>query len=189
LLEDFQYSTPKPLVSPVNLVSIRNWESNYNLETVFEAVKILDSKFPGFFVSNFAGSGSQAEHLKTKYRDLIDRGIAIIHGHLSNRDVMNLISSSDIYVSASNSGGVSVSMLEAQAVGIPVIVSRIPTNQEWVVDGVTGLLFDHHHASDLAEVITRLVKGNLSSNLAVKAREQIESLADFRKNILQLIFP
>ena len=47
----------------------------------------------------------------------------------------------DLYLSASHSDGSSVSLMEALGCGLPVLVSDIPGNREWVTDGEQGWLF------------------------------------------------
>ena len=46
---------------------------------------------------------------------------------------------SDLYLSASHSDGSSVSLMEALASGLPVLVSDIPGNREWISEGKTGV--------------------------------------------------
>ena len=41
----------------------------------------------------------------------------------------------DTYISCAQSDGTSVSLLEAMATGLPLIVTDIPSNREWVVEG------------------------------------------------------
>ena len=48
---------------------------------------------------------------------------------------------SKFYISATKSDGSSLSLLEAMGNGVIPIVSNIPSNREWVVDGVNGKLF------------------------------------------------
>jgi glycosyltransferase involved in cell wall biosynthesis len=47
-------------------------------------------------------------------------------------------------------------LLEAMALGLPVIASDIPGPREIVVDGRTGLLFEPGNAKALAEALERL---------------------------------
>lgn len=42
------------------------------------------------------------------------------------------------YISSSFSGGTSVSLLEALSSGLPVVVTDVPSNLEWVQDGYNG---------------------------------------------------
>lgn len=48
---------------------------------------------------------------------------------------------SKCYISATKSDGSSLSLLEAMGNGAIPIVSNIPSNREWIVDGINGKLF------------------------------------------------
>ena len=172
----------------ITLVSTRNWEPNYNIETLLESVRILEEKSPGKFRIRMAGSGSQLQELTTRNADLIANGIVFVEGRLSEREIIDLLSSSDIYLSASNSDGISVSMLEAQAVGLPVVVSRIPSNLEWIEHGQTGLLFDQKNPLELAETILEWVSSKKMNVISLSAREKVISCANFSENIKRVVF-
>ena len=50
------------------------------------------------------------------------------------------LNAADIYVSTSLSDGTSLSLLEAMACSLPVVVTDIPANKEWITDGHNGFL-------------------------------------------------
>ena len=49
-------------------------------------------------------------------------------------------------------------MFEAMACGLPVIVSDIPANREWVIDGWNGLIVPVRNPEKLAEAILHLIE-------------------------------
>ncbi len=53
-------------------------------------------------------------------------------GNVPEDEMVTHFQASDVYISASHSDGSSVSLLQAMACGLPVIVSDIPGNREWV---------------------------------------------------------
>ena len=62
----------------------------------------------------------------------------IITGMLDRGDALKLIPSLDIYFQTSAYEGLSLALLEAQASGIPAVVTKIPGNDEVVQHGETG---------------------------------------------------
>jgi sugar transferase (PEP-CTERM/EpsH1 system associated) len=70
---------------------------------------------------------------------------------LGNRtDVVRLLQASDLFALASKNEGISNTVLEAMAVGLPVVVSRVGGNPELVVEGETGRLFERGNDAELA---------------------------------------
>jgi glycosyltransferase involved in cell wall biosynthesis len=66
-------------------------------------------------------------------------------------------------------------LLEAQALGVPVIATRVGAVPEMVLDGETGLLVKAGDSYELAESIIMLVKNDdLRRRFSVKAREWAE---------------
>ena len=85
------------------------------------------------------GDGPERDSLERFARDLNIENHVRFLGH--RNDVSQLLPLFDLFVLASDFEGMSNSIMEAMAVGMPVVASDIPANQELVFDGVTGFLF------------------------------------------------
>ena len=68
-------------------------------------------------------------------------------------DVAHLMQTFDIFVLPSLNEGISNTILEAMASGLPVIATRVGGNPELVVDGHSGLLVESQNSLALAEAI------------------------------------
>jgi glycosyltransferase involved in cell wall biosynthesis len=68
-------------------------------------------------------------------------------------DILNAL---DLYVLPSISEGISNSLLEAMATGLPVIVTATGGNPEVVIDGTSGLLFPVRDVKKLSEQLLQL---------------------------------
>ena len=71
-------------------------------------------------------------------------------------DVEDVLASFDIFVLSSVSEGLSNTILEAMASGVPVIATRVGGAEELVDDGRTGLLIQPSSVEQLAEALHRL---------------------------------
>lgn len=71
-------------------------------------------------------------------------------------DVLAFFRSADIFVLPSLLEGLPISILEAMALGLPVISTRINAIPEAVIDGETGTLIEAGSAAELAAAINRL---------------------------------
>jgi glycosyltransferase involved in cell wall biosynthesis len=73
------------------------------------------------------------------------------------RDVPELLAASDIFVLPSHWEGLSLSLLEAMACGLPVIVTRVGGNTEVVEENQSGVLVPARDHVALAQAILRLL--------------------------------
>ena len=85
-------------------------------------------------------------------------------------------------------------ILEAQALGVPVIASRVGAVPKMMIEGETGLLVEPDNDDDLAEAIKKILfNGRLRKRMSIRAKEfaenftlekQIDSLESLYKLLL-----
>jgi glycosyltransferase involved in cell wall biosynthesis len=103
-------------------------------------------------------------------------------------DLPALMARHDVYVSSSLSDGASVSLMEAMACGAFPLVSDIPANREWLVDGQNALLFPPGDREGLAQLILSLPKRREFVEQAVQSNRALaEARADRTKNLRTLL--
>jgi glycosyltransferase involved in cell wall biosynthesis len=84
-------------------------------------------------------------------------------GEVDQSALPSVYRSADLYVSPSRVDGSSVSLLEAMASGIPVCVSDIEGNRQWIADD-RGLSFPVGDVGRLASILTAVSAGSSESN-------------------------
>jgi glycosyltransferase involved in cell wall biosynthesis len=175
-------------VSPgaVAVLSVRYFEPNFNLESVMRAIpKVLSgTRQEVCFV--FVGGGSLQSALEGLAKQLgVDRYVRFI-GKLPHEELEECYGDADLYVSVPQSDSTSVSLLEAMAAGLPVIVSDVPSNLEWIQDGWNGYVVRRGDSAAIAESVLRLLEnGDLRRQLGVRnaqlATERADHLTNMRK--------
>lgn len=96
-------------------------------------------------------------------------------GYLSGIDLARAYASSDIFVFPSTTDTFGNVILEAQAAGLPVVVSDIGGPRELVRAGVTGLITKGRDADDFTAAIRRLVLDeSLRKEMSGAARRAVE---------------
>ncbi|MBA3884185.1 MAG: glycosyltransferase [Acidobacteria bacterium] len=123
--------------------------------TLIEAVARLRGK--GLQVTLvIAGEGPLRGHLQSKAQAL---GLAADVRLLGHRpDVECVLAALDVFVLPSVSEGLSNTILEAMASGVPVIATRVGGADELVAEGLTGLLVPAGSVEDLASVLSLLLR-------------------------------
>jgi glycosyltransferase involved in cell wall biosynthesis len=97
---------------------------------------------------------------------------------LCNRtDVQTLLEDADIFVLPSRYEGFGLALLEAMAVGLPVIAADIDGPAELLADGSNGIKFKVGSAEDLADKITQIAaRPDIAARLAKSAQRFVTKL-------------
>jgi glycosyltransferase involved in cell wall biosynthesis len=88
--------------------------------------------------------------------------------------------------------GLPTSVLEAMALGVPVVTTAVSGLPDAVIDGHTGLLVPQHDPEALAAAIERLLTdGELAARLATEARRHVEARFALERSVARLrtLFP
>jgi glycosyltransferase involved in cell wall biosynthesis len=94
----------------------------------------------------------------------------------------------DAYVSSALSDGTSISLLEAMATGLPVVVSESFGNLEWVQQGVNGALAQPGRASSLAEAMRFVIEDpSRSKRMSSTNIETANAKANWDNNFPELV--
>jgi len=99
------------------------------------------------------------EHYRHVNQRLVDLGIAdrfIFTGFRS--DVARIVSALDLFVLCTHREGLPLSILEAMALGKPVIATSVDGIPEVIKDGVTGYLHGHQRSDELADAILKCIE-------------------------------
>ena len=136
-------------------------------------------------VVNIIGEGEDRIKLERLINELKVKKFVNLLG--IRNDVMEIMNSSHIIVIPSRYEGLSISMIEAMACGLPVIASDAPGLSEYVKQGKNGFLFPVGDYKQMAEYILLLGSNKeLIQTLSKGARNTFEKEFDINKNIKPL---
>jgi len=146
------------LTAPVNprpvLLCVARLEPVKNLEMLFGALEILRRRFDP--VVWLVGEGPYQARYEA---DLRRRGLADTVEFLGYRyDIPALTAAADIAVLTSVKEGIPRALMQAMAVGLPVVATDVKGSREVVVDGETGFLVPLDDVEALAERLGALLE-------------------------------
>lgn len=167
------------------LIMTRSFKPVYGIEYFLKALPRVFREIPQARAL-LIGSGPLEPRLRALAQELgiIDRVRFL--GKIPNHELPKYFNAADIYVSSSLSDGTSLSLLEAFACALPVVVTDVPAILEWVEDGVNGLVVPRQSSERLAEAIIALLQDKRHAqkmgekNLAL-ARERADWDQNFSK--------
>ncbi len=138
---------------------------------IIQAAQLLRRRKVDFTLT-IVGGGELDLPLKRQVAELgLDDRISFT-GVLLGEDLRDRLAASDVFVMASGSEGLPVSMLEAMATGLAVVVPSITGIPEVIRDGENGLLFAPADPDDLALKLGSVISDkSLRRRLGIKARE------------------
>jgi len=147
-------------------------ETGKDIPTLFNAAKELLRRGRDLHVVA-VGEGALLKRLLSEVTQSSElRGHVTFTGVTDN--VPQLFNAFDAYVLPSLGEGLSNTLLEAMASGLPVVVTRVGGNPEVVEEGHSGLLFAPGDAAELSEHLDRLIQdGELRERLGRVARERV----------------
>jgi len=114
------------------------------------------------------GLGPYSEALATALPD------ATFLGYLTGEPLAKAYASADVFVFPSTTDTFGNVVIEAQASGLPVIVSDLGGPRELVEDGISGLITKARDVEDVTRAITLLVSDrNMRTRMGEKARQSV----------------
>lgn len=152
---------------------------------LFAAIKRLSEAYPGKVVLDLVGFYEEAHEAQVK--QLEASGIVCFHGFQS--EPAPYYEKADCVVLASYHEGMSNVLLEAAAIGRPVITSDIPGCREAVDDGVTGYLCQARDEESLYEKMEQmlLLSRQCREMMGLKAHQKMEQEFSKERVVAQTI--
>jgi glycosyltransferase involved in cell wall biosynthesis len=125
--------TPAAPASDFEVVSLRSWEPNYNIDLVIEAfARFLTLRPHSHALLHLLGGGPMEHTLQERVAALRLLQQVRFHGRVGDQAMVQTIQRSRVSVSVPTSDATSVSVLESMACGLPIIATDLPANRQWI---------------------------------------------------------
>lgn len=94
-------------------------------------------------------------------------------GSVSHNEIYSLLEKADVFLTASGGEGVSVSVIEAYAAGLPVVCFNVPGLEKQVLNNVTGVIAEEKNAESFFKAMLEVDRKRfeLSLNCLVEAQK------------------
>ena len=174
-LADLPARTPRPAEARARVICVARLsaeKAHIGLLTAFAQVRNqgIDAELL------LVGDGPERANVEQAIKALGLNSAVTLKGHLSEGETLREVAGSDVLVLASFMEGLPVVLMEAMALGVPAIASRVAGVPELIEDGSEGLLFCPTDWDDLAQKLAAaLADPALRERLGKAARAKIEA--------------
>lgn len=170
------------------ILSTRSWEPSYGTMWLLQAFRTAHNINPKLRLA-LPGDGSLHGQVMdfVKQNDL--SGKIHMPGQLTGDLLAGYFRSADLFVNSSYSDGASISLLEAMATELPVIVTDNASNREWINGTIGGLLAKFGETDALRDALLRMAAMNPQERRSWGAhnRRIVEQRGDWKKNFPLLL--
>ena len=142
-----------------------------NQEMIFKAMKLLEKDIPTIKLL-LPGHQRMIDEYRQIVKEMQLENRVEFLGY--RRDIVKLVSLCDISVSASRREGLPVNLIEASAIGKPIVATDVRGNADIVEDGVNGYLVELDNYEQMAEKILQIYQ---NPELAEQMRENAVRLS------------
>ena len=151
------------------VVTVANLRREKGYDVLLAAAALATAKHPEFLFLG-VGHGPLASEMEEMRERL---GLGDRFRFLGFRDdVYDLLAAADVFCLASRNEGLPVALMEACALGVPVVATRVGGLPEVIEDGVSGVLVDPDDPVALAEaILTVAADERLRGTLGGRAAE------------------
>jgi len=175
-LDEFHYRGP--IAEPVAM-AVARLSAEKDFPTLLRAVAFAMPYVPELRL-RIVGDGPDRMRLEQLTRELgIGERVEFLG---ERRDVAALLAQAAFFVTTSLTEGISLTLLEAMAVGLPVIATSVGGNPEIVIDGVTGRLTPSGDAHAVAQAIVQMAQApECWADYGGAGRERVLTHFDIRR--------
>lgn len=176
---DLELFPPRPVPSPerssVLLVAVGRLSAVKGHDDLVSAVALLRAR--GLDVRlTIVGEGPHRDALEARAHLLGVAGHVEVVGGRTPAEVAWILSTADLFVSASLSEGISNALLEAMATGVAVVATNVGGTGEVLTDGRDGVLVDAGDPSAVAGAVAALARDpERRDRLARAGRRRVEA--------------
>jgi L-malate glycosyltransferase len=169
-------------------ISTRSWEPLYDTDVLLRA-------FHQAYRTNnrlrllLLGDGSAAGRVRSFVAEHDLNQVVITPGLIEGTETPRWFRAANAYISCARSDGTSISLLEAMATGLPVVVTDIPSNREWIAEGDNGWLATAGSSDEFSTKLLRAASASPNDLEAISERNRrlVAQRADWDKNFPSLL--
>lgn len=186
-LDDYAFEPPRPPDGPTRIFSVGRLVEKKGIFYLLEAASMLRERGHEILV-RVAGDGPLYDDLRGTVAKRAMGSYFELMGSQPQERIRELMREADLFVlpcvvaKSGDRDGIPVALMEAMAMGVPVVSTTVSGIPELIQHEVSGMLAEPEDSSNLAEMTSRLIANpDLAAACARAARETMER--DFEEGL------
>lgn len=147
-------------------------------DVLIKALAIVKNKGVTNFHMHFVGDGEDYNYLTDLCRQLKVEDLVTFEGRWAQQKIYSLLVNYDLFIQPSRNEGFGLTIAEAMAAKVPVLVSDIPAPMEVIDDGRLGLSFENENPADCAEKLLFFIRKGRNKEQVEDAYQYVKSHYD-----------
>jgi len=185
-LDKFIYkwqSEPSKDTKPIKVLTIARLVEIKGLQYGIQAIRKLLEQHPELILEyNIIGDGPLKGNLEGLIQELMLGKFVHLLGPRGQKQVVQSLQQSHIFLLPSIAESFGVVLLEAQAVGLPIVATSVGGTSQAIIDGKSGFLVPERDVDALAEKLQYLIEHpELWPDMGRAGREFVEEHYDIKK--------
>ncbi|MCG2728028.1 MAG: glycosyltransferase [Candidatus Methanoperedenaceae archaeon] len=170
------------------ILSTRSLEQIYGIDVLLDAFRRAHALNPRLRLV-MLGDGSLSFNIARFISEHAFNDIIYCPGMVPHEQLPDYFRMVDLYLSCAHSDGSSISLLEAMATGLPVVVTDALGNREWVVQGKNGWLAPAGDPEEFARLLLQAADLDTAERKQIcrRNRQMTEERANWDINFKKLI--
>lgn len=160
--------------SNLTMLYIGRISKNKRVDRLIDVVKILAASEPGtkLYIVGRDWEGLRESLEKHAASSGVGKNVEFV-GEVSDKEMLEYINRSTFFLSASEYESFGISAVEAMSSGLIVVLNGIDSFRYFVHEGENGFIADYSRPEEVANLIKKLNKADLSK-ISKKAHERVE---------------
>lgn len=169
----------------IRIGTVKAMYAKYGIDDLIKAFGLVSSNHPNAELHLY-GDGPDVPDLKHLTVDLGIEQRVVFHGAVPHNRVPDALNKMDIFAALStlDSESFGVAIIEAEACGLPVVVSDVDGPAEVVEDGVTGFVVARSAPQEAAQAFEKLIDDeDLRRRMGRAGREHVEADYSWQRSL------
>ena len=148
-------------------------------DILLQALKeLIQNRGINNFQLHLIGDGESRRFLEKMVKDLSLEIFVVFEGAKTQEYIFEHLADYDCFVQPSRQEGFGLTVAEAMAAKLPVLVSNLDGPMEIVDNGRVGMLFERDNPIDLADKLEVILRGDYDYRMIEKAYERVVTMYD-----------